>query len=223
MFHSLCFVCGLLLAIGVKGLTLGSTAATYGVCAATTITNSGATIINGPIGLSPGTSVTGFPPGVASAININTPSANLCKSQAHTTYGVCVGLTPTKILSGTPLGAGQTLLPGIYKFATTASLSGVLTLDAAGNSNGQFIFQIGTTFTTAAGSKILLKNGAKACNVFFCVGSSAALGASTNFNGTIIAHTSISVDSGVKDVGGFFADLGAVTLIDDNVTPPGVC
>lgn len=229
MFQPLRFACGFLVAataaqaltIGIT-LTLGSSASNFGVCAATTITNSGNTVVHGPIGLSPGTSVTGFPPGVASSIEINTPAAVQCQSDARNAYGTCVGLPATRVLTGVPLG-GKTLTPGVYKSATTAALDGVLTLDAQGNANGQFFFQIGTSFTTAVGSSILLVNGARACNVFFCVGSSATIGDATRFNGTLIAYTSIAVGTAVVDVGGFFAQNGAVTLLTDDITPPSKC
>lgn len=241
MFQPLSFACGLLLAAtAAQALTIGSTvslgstvnlgstvslgsaAAGFGVCAATTITNSGNTVVHGPIGLSPGTSITGFPPGVAGSIQIGTPAAVSCESDIHTAYGMCVGLPATKVLSGTPLG-GLTLTPGVYKFATTAALNGILTLDGLGSTTSQFVFQIGTTFSTTVGAEILLINGVRACNVFFCVGSSATIGDATHFNGTIIAYTSIGVGTGVVNVGGFFAENGAVTLLTDDITPPGVC
>ncbi len=200
-------------------LTLGVSASTFGVCAATTVTNSGNTVIRGHLGLSPGSSVTGFPPGVASSIQINTASAIRCQSETATTYGTCVGLPATRVLTGVPLG-GRTLTPGVYKFATTAELNGVLTLDALFNSNAQFIFQVGTSFLTTVGSRVLLVRGARSCNVFFCVGSSATIGANTRFNGSIIAYTSIGVGTGVVDVGGFYANNGAVTLLGDDISPP---
>ncbi len=229
MSQPLHYVCGFLVAATVAQaltisltLTLGSSASNFGVCAATTITNSGNTVVHGPIGLAPGSSVTGFPPGVASSIEINTPAAVQCQSDAHTAYGTCVGMTPTQVLTGVPLG-GQTLTPGVYKFATTAELNGILTLDAQGDSTGQFLFQIGSGFSTTVGSQILLENDARACNVFFCVGSSATIGDATRFNGTVIAYTSISVGTAVVDVGGFFAQNGGVTLLTDDITPPSTC
>jgi hypothetical protein len=205
-----------------EALTLGATARTYGACAATTITNSGSTVVNGHIGVNPGSAITGFPPGVATSIQINSPGAIACNSDAGTAYGACVGLTPTNILSGQPLD-GKTLTPGVYQYATTAALNGVLTLDGGGSAASQFIIQIGTGLSIGANSMILLKNLAKACNVFFCIGSSATIGANSRINGTMIAYTSIGAADGVVDVGGFYALNGAVTLIRDTITQPGTC
>lgn len=205
-----------------EALVLGSTAATFGVCAATTITNSGATIINGHIGLNPGSSITGFPPGLATSVQINTVSAIGCLRDAGTAYNTCVGLPATKVMSGVPLG-GQTLTAGVYKYATTAALNGVLTLDGGGKATSQFIIQIGTGLAIAPNSRILLTNKARACNVFFCVGSSATVGANSAINGTTIAYTSISLEDGVRDVGGVYALNGAVTLIRNSVIAPGTC
>ena len=204
------------------GLALGATTKLFGVCAATTVTNSGFTVINGALGLSPGTSVTGFPPGTATSIEIGTPSAIACESQAAITYQSCRSQTTTKDLSGTPL-APLTLGPGVYNFATTATLNGILTLDAGGNANAQFIFKIGTSFSTSANSKVNLINGAKACNVFWCVGSSATIGATNTFNGPLIAYTSVAVGISTTDVGGFFALNGAVTLLTNSIVKSGTC
>lgn len=212
----------LLVATTAQALSLGLTASGFGACAATTITNSGLTVVNGPIGLSPGSSVTGFPPGQASAIEINSPAASNCKSDAHTAYGNGVGLSSTQVLSGVPLG-GLILGPGVYSFTTSAALDGILTLDGNGSSTSQFVFQTGTTFETAVAAAILLQNGARACNAFFLVGSSATIGSATHFNGTVIAYQSIAVGTAVVAVGGFFADNGAVTLLTNDLTPPGTC
>jgi len=224
MPHTIFLASGLLLSAiaTTNALTLGATARTFSVCAATTVTNSGATVLTGPLGLSPGTSYTGFPPGVASAFEVGSASAIACEAQAATTYGSCTGLAPTRDLTGVPLG-GKTLTAGVYKFDTTADLSGVLTLDGRNKATAQFIFIIGTSFNTAVGSQIVLINKAKACNVFFCVGSSATIGANNVFKGSLIAYTSIAVGTGTSDMGGFFALNGAVTLLTNNVVPPGTC
>ena len=137
-------------------LSLGATALNFGVCASQTVTNSGPTVIRGSLGLTPGSSISGFPPGTATKIEIGSAAAIECKDQAANTYATCVGLPTDVDLSGQPLG-GRTLFPGVYNFATTASLDGQLKLDAKSNPDGQFIFKIGTSFSTAASSKAVLK------------------------------------------------------------------
>lgn len=100
-------------------------------------------------------------------------------------------------------------------------MAGTLTLDASGDPDAQFIFQIGTSISTGIGSDIVLINGAKACNVFFCVGSSAILAATNTLNGVFIAHDGITVGTGTSDVGGLFALNGAVTLLTNAITNTG--
>lgn len=201
-------------------LSLGANSKLCAVSASSTITNSGFTVLTGDLCLDPGTAVTGFPPGTATSIEIGSAIAIASQAEAGTTYGACLALNSTAVLSGVPL-AGLTLGAGVYSFATTATLAGTLTLDASGDPNAQFIFQIGTTFSTGIGSDIVLINGATACNVFFCVGSSAILTASNTLNAVIIAYDGITVGTGTSDVGGFFALNGAVTLLTNAITNTG--
>jgi hypothetical protein len=123
--------------------------------------------------------------------------------------------TCTTTLTDQDLG-GMTLGPGVYCFASTAQLSGRLTFDAAGNANAVFIVKTGSTLTTAVASSVALSNGAKAGNVFWQVGSSATLGAATNFSGNLLALQSISVTTGVRVLGRLLA-LNAAVTIDTNV------
>lgn len=116
-----------------------------------------------------------LPPGRATKIDVGSAAAIECESQAAKTYAACLSLPTTKDLSGQPL-VEHTLFPGVYNFATTASIDGLLKLGAGLNSGGQFIFKIGTSLTTASVSQIVLAGLAKGCNVFFCVGSSATIG-----------------------------------------------
>lgn len=201
-------------------LSLGANSKLSAVSASSTITNSGFTVLTGALSLDPGTAVTGFPPGTATSTEIGSAIAIASQAEAGTTYGACIGLTPTTVLSGIPL-AGLTLGPGIYNYATTATLAGILTLDANGDPNAQFIIQTGTSFSTGIGSKIVLTNGATACNVFFCVGSSAILAATNTLNAVIIAHDGITVGTGTSDVGGLFALNGAITLLTNVITKTG--
>lgn len=188
-------------------------AQSFAVLGATTVTNTGPSLIFGDLGVSPGTAVTGFPPGVVTGGTIHAGDA--AATQAHadlaTAYGVLAAEVPTTLLSG-DLG-GLTLLPGIYQFATSAQLNGTLTLDAQGDPNASFEFQVGTTLITASNSAVTLINGARGDNVFFQVGSSATLGADTAFAGNIVANTSITLTTGASIAEGrALAVNGAVTL-----------
>lgn len=207
----------LLFVSSTAAITTG-TAATFGVCAATTVTSTGNTVIAGRLGVSPGFSVTGFPPGVATSINRANLAAFRCEADISDAYRACQGALNPTVLTGQEL-AGKTLTPGAYKYATTASLAanGVLTFNALNSATAEFIIQVGTKLDLLAGSKMLLTNGAKACQVFFCSGSSVVIGANAGVNATIMAYTSVSVADAVANKGGLFALNGAVTLINDNI------
>lgn len=215
-------------ALAADAPTLG-TATNYAVMAATAITNTGPTLVNGNLAISPGgsSSVTGFPPGVVTGA-MDAADANAV--QAHTdlvtAYNDAAGETTTVNLTGTDLG-GLTLTPGTYTFDSSAQLTGTLTLDGQGSTNATFIFQIGSTLTTASNSTVALINGAGACAVFWQVGSSATLGTTTDFQGTIMAMTSITMNTGATigvggpgDGGRALAMNGALTLDSNVITPP---
>ena len=201
------------------------TAANFAVIGSSTITNTGNTVLNGNVALTPGSSITGFPPGVINGVkDIDNPAATTAHNDAQAAYNAAIGLqSPKPIdLSGKDLG-GLTLVPGTYFFSSSAQLTGKLTLDGKGSANGMWTFQIGSTLTTATSASVVVINKARPCNAIWAVGSSATLGTSTNFDGTIIAVASITVNSGVTVNGGLFALNGAVTLIDDTVNKPGSC
>lgn len=188
------------------------TAGSFVVLASSTITNTGATVLIGDLGLSPGTSVTGFPPGtVVGTQHITDAAAAQAKIDAQTAYTDLAGRTGAIDESGTDLGT-LTLGPGVYKFTSSAQLTGTLTLDAGGNANAVWIFQIGSTLTTASASVVSIINGGSASNVFWQVGSSATLGTTTDFSGTIIAQASITANTGATVNGRLMALTGAVTL-----------
>jgi hypothetical protein len=190
------------------------TASTFGVLGSTTVTNTGPTVVTGDLGVTPGTSVTGFPPGVViGTIHINDAAAVDAKADALNGYNAAAALPRTATLVG-DLG-GLTLIPGVYFFATSASLTGTLILDAQGNPNAQFVFQIGSTLITASGSAVVLLNGAVPSNIFWQVGSSATFGTGSVFEGNILANTSITVTTGVSNTGSLVALNGAVTLDTD--------
>ena len=193
------------------------TADSFAVFGASTVTNTGPSVINGDLGLSPGTSITGFPPGT---VNGTVHAANAVAGQAQsdltTAYNDAAGRTPAVVVPG-DLG-GLFLTTGVYKRSSSLLLTGDAMLDAQGNADAVFIFQIGSTLTTASNSRVLLTGGAQACNVFWQVGSSATLGTNTTFRGTILALASITVTTRTDIVGRAFARTAAVTLDTSTIT-----
>jgi hypothetical protein len=207
------------------GLAFGQinlgTAQSYGVLGASTVTNTGPSVINGDLGVSPGTAVTGFPPGLVNGtVHAADAAALQAQTDATTAYNVLAGQACGTTITG-DLG-GRTLLPGVYCFASSAQLTGALTLDAMGNPAAVFVFQVGSTLTTASGSSVVLANGAQACNVWWQLGSSATLGTTTAFAGTIIALASATLNTGATLAGRAIARTGAVTL-DTNTITPSAC
>ncbi len=192
---------------------------TFAIIAGSTITNTGPSIITGNIALSPGTALTGFPPGVVNSpytINLNNGVAVQAQSDLTTAYNVLASRPFSTDLTGQDLG-GKTLVGGVFNFNTSSQLTGTVTLDGQGNANSVFVFNIGSTLTTASASRINLINGALASNVYFRVGSSATLGSATQFAGKILAMTSITLVTGSNiQCGAALARNGAVTL-DTNI------
>jgi hypothetical protein len=189
---------------------LGS-AGTYSVLGGSTVTNTGPTVLSGDLGVSPGTAITGFPPGTAGgATHAGDAPAALAQTDLVTAYDDAAGRAPTAGVSGDLVG--QTLVAGVYNATSSLALSGTLTLDGQGNLDSVFIFQIGSTLTTATASNVAFINGAQACNVFWQIGSSATLGTGSTFRGTILALTSITVTTGTFVDGRALARNGAVTL-----------
>lgn len=196
------------------------TADGFTVLAGTTVTNTGATVINGDLGLAPGSSVTGFEPGkVTGAQYIATSTAVQAKADLVTAYNDAAGRTPA-VTVPTELG-GTTKTAGVYNsLSGTFEITGTLTLDGEGDPNSVFIFQTASTLVTAVDSNVVLINGASAKNVFWQVGSSATLQTYSTFKGTILALTSITVTTGVQVEGRVLAQNGAVTLDTDTITNP---
>lgn len=197
------------------------TAETYGVLAGSTVTNTGSSVIMGNVGVAPLTAVVGFPPGIVvppGTIHSNDGSSQQAQNDLTTAYNSLRGL-PTQVdLTGQNLG-GLNLGPAVYSFATSAQLTGLLTLNGQGNANALFVFNIGTTLTTASNSVVLLINGANGNNVYWTVGSSATLGTTSVFAGNILADQSITLNTGATiTCGRALAQVGAVTLDSNTIT-----
>jgi len=175
-------------------------------------------VITGDLGVSPGSSVTGFPPGTVTGGTIHAADAAAAQAQVDltTAYNAVASTPCTANLTGQDLG-GLTLTPGVYCFDSSAQLTGILTLNAGGNPNAAFLFKIGSTLTTASASLVLVTGGGSNCNVFWQVGSSATLGTGTSLAGNILALTSITLTTGSGVSGRALARNGAVTLDTNSV------
>jgi hypothetical protein len=201
---------------------LGS-AANFVVLAGSTVTNTGLTTISGgDLGLSPGSAVTGFPPGqlvTPAVMHLTDPIAAQAQLDLTTAYNYTAGLSGGAVLPGDL--SGLTFTPGLYKTSSTVMLSaGNVTLDAQGNANAVFIFQVGSTLTTLGSTQVILAGGAQAKNIFWQVSSSATLGTNSVFMGTIMALQAITLDTGATLTGRALARNAAVTMDTNTVTGP---
>ncbi|MFF3342970.1 ice-binding family protein [Streptomyces flavidovirens] len=198
------------------------TAASFSVLAGTEVTNTGPSVIDHDLGVHPGTAISGFPPGVVlGEIHSADAVAQQAKSDLVQAYNNAAGQA-TDFALPAQIGNGDTLLPGVHTAVSGVGLTGDLILDAGGNPNAVWVFQIPEALTTASSSRVLLTNGASACNVYWQIGSSATLGTNSTFVGTIMALTSISVTTGTNIEGRALARNGAVTL-DTNRIFLGEC
>jgi len=200
-----------------------ATASPFVVLGGTTVTNEGPSVLNGDLGVSPGTALTGF--GAPAVVNGATHANDAVAAQAQldltNAYNVAAGqpVAPANDLSGTDLG-NRVLTAGTYRYNAGALLTGPLTLDAQGDPDAEFVFQIGAELTTESASSVLLVNGASPCNVYWQVGSSAAIGTTTQFVGSLMALTSISLNNGATVEGRMLARNGQVSLINNVLTAP---
>ena len=234
---------GLLLLASVVALSFASsaqaqvapslgTADSFAVLGSSTVTNAGPTVVNGDLGVHPGSACTGFqspctgggPGQVNGAIHLADGVALGARSDATTAYTNLAGQACNTNLTGQDLGTVGTLSAGVYCFSSSAGLTGALTL--SGDADDVFIFQIGSTLTTAPSSTVSLTGGAQSCNVFWQIGTSASLDTNTTFRGNILANASIDVKTGATVDGRLLAGVGtggagAVTLLSNNVTRAG--
>jgi hypothetical protein len=196
---------------------LGSADA-FGVLGASAVTNTGPSVVFQDLGVAPGTSITGFPPGmVLGTIHDDDAVAMQAQADALTGYNFLAGLARTGTLTGQNLG-GLTLDPGVYFFASSAQMTGQLTLNFEGLNNMMVVFQIGSTLTTASASMVNIINPGRNDQVFWQVGSSATLGTTTDFYGSIIADQSVTLNTGANiNCGRAIALNGAVTMDTNNI------
>jgi hypothetical protein len=198
-------------------VALGS-AGNLAILAGSTVTSTGATSITGDLGVSPGTAVTGFPPGnLVGMQHVGDPAGALALGDLTTAYNDAAGRTLCAMTVAGNLG-GQTLAPGLYKSTSSLGItSGDLTLDAQGDPDAVFIFQMASTLTTTSGRQVILSGGARAANVFWQVGSSATLGTASVFQGTIMADQAITLGTGATLNGRVLARVGGVSLDSNTI------
>ncbi|WP_329128477.1 ice-binding family protein [Streptomyces sp. NBC_01476] len=205
------------------GTTTATDAYTYlglfAVLGGASVTNTGPSIVTGDLGISPGASIDGFPPGtVNGTVHIADAAAADGQADLVATYNAAVAQTPDTGIAG-DLG-GLTLLPGVYNSAAAIGITGTLTLDAQGDRNAEWVFQIGSALTTATASNVLLINGATARNVIWAIATSATLGTDSDFAGRVLAQTTITVTTGATVDGQVLAIDGSVILDTDTITRP---
>lgn len=192
-------------------------ASNFAVLGSSTVTNTHYSVINGDLGLYPGTSVTGFPPGVVNGTNhITDGAAAAAKISAQAVYDCLLALpNPTRLLADI---GGTTVTAGIYDFASSVGVTGTLTLDGEGDPNAIFVFQIPSTFIPATYAVIQVTNSAQPCNVYWLVGSSATLSVGSTTVGNIIAVASVTLNTHAILTGRAFALTAAVTMDTNTIT-----
>ncbi len=189
-------------------------ASDFAILAGSEVTNTGETVVTGDIGLSPGTSIGGFPPGILNGTeHINDAIADQAKLDIITAYNEAAAKTSAEAVTLSGNIGGLTLTPGLYFSTSSLSISsGDLTFDAMGDANAVFIIQIASSFTTTSGRKVFLSGGASASNIFWNVGSSATFGTTSVMKGTILAVESITFNTGATLDGRALTRIGGVTL-----------
>jgi len=191
----------------------------FAVLAGSAVTNTGATSITGDLGLSPGSSVGGFPPGIVIGTqHINDQIASQAKLDLTAAFNDAVARTSTDIVTLSGNIGGLTLTPGLYKSTSSLAISsGDLTFDAKGNANAVFIIQIASSLTTTSGRKVILSGGASASNIFWQVGSSATFGTTSVFKGTVLVMQSITFNTGASLDGRALTRTGGITMAGNTI------
>jgi len=201
---------------GGSTVNLGA-AANYGVLAGQSVSNSGATMINADLGIWPGGTLTGAPT-VSGTTQLANSASQSAQGALTAAYNDAAGRAAGSTIAG-DLG-GMTLAPGVRKSTSTLEITSAdLTLDAGGNSNAVFIFQIASSFTVAVGRSVILSGGAQASNIFWQVGSSATLNSNCNVSGNILALTTVTMGTGATLNGRAMARNASVTLLSNTITP----
>lgn len=215
---------------GLQPIDLGSLETFVAVAGAglTNSNSSGITTLNGDVGLSPtgtclgdGSPCTLTNPVINGTLYVNDPGGVAALAKVDLTAALIDGL-------GRPPGpihadlSGLILAPGVYTSASTMSIAvgGTLILDAQGDPNAVWIFQVGSSLTVNNNAQVLLVNGARAKNVFYAMGASSTLGTNVSFQGTILAQASNSVGTDSVVVGRLLCTDGTITLLSNNVTLP---
>ncbi len=195
------------------------TARPFSVLAGSTITNTGTTVVNRGIGVHPGTAITGAGSMVIGGeVHAGDQVARTAKTDLTTAYNDAAGQSPRT--AADPELGGETLVGGVYRRTAAMALNGTLTLDGQNDPDSVWVFQAGSTLTTGSGSSVVLIRGANPCNVFWQVGSSATIGTTTSFVGTVMADQSIAMQTGARLRGRALARIGAVTLDTNVITSP---
>ena len=191
-----------------------ATTSTFAILAGSAVTNTGATTITGDLGLSPGSSIGGFPPGILTGtLHINDISATQAKLDLTAAFNNAAGRISTDIVTLSGNIGGLTLTPGLYKSTSSLAISsGDLTFDAKGNADAIFIIQIASSLTTTSGRKVFLSGGAQASNIFWEVGSSATFGTTSAMKGTILVMQSITFNTGATLDGKALTRTGGITM-----------